>query len=219
MRTDDATMAMMPIEKMPMSARRLLMGTLRLSKAGMGRSMILSKVKVRSQCMSHLHFVHIHSHDVGQKVDESGDDPEADRVVALEPRTLRGRVAIELAKVARCVPAVGRVLALKGGGDDSGECVDADEANCRIHKSAKGAVRRDGAVEEEDAKLHEAETYYVTHAVHPPRYERTTNRSFDHRSLVLGQCQWFLAVAYEGCILDSAADLAETFRSSRPDSS
>lgn len=39
-RIEDATMAMMPIEKMPMSASRLVMGTLRLSNAGMGKSIM-----------------------------------------------------------------------------------------------------------------------------------------------------------------------------------
>lgn len=44
MRTQDATMAMMPTEKIPMSASRLVMGTLRPSSVGIGSSKISTSV-------------------------------------------------------------------------------------------------------------------------------------------------------------------------------
>jgi hypothetical protein len=44
MRTDDAMMAMIPIEKIPISASRLVIGTRRLRSAGMGRSMMMISV-------------------------------------------------------------------------------------------------------------------------------------------------------------------------------
>ncbi|CAI6337103.1 unnamed protein product [Periconia digitata] len=45
MRTQDATMAMIPTLKMPMSASLLLMGTRRLSSVGMGMPMMSTSVK------------------------------------------------------------------------------------------------------------------------------------------------------------------------------
>lgn len=44
MRTELATIAMMPIEKMPTSANLLLIGTLKLSSAGIGSNRIITSV-------------------------------------------------------------------------------------------------------------------------------------------------------------------------------
>tara|TARA_R110002003_G_scaffold2123_5_gene24075 strand:- start:3079 stop:3258 length:180 start_codon:yes stop_codon:yes gene_type:complete len=57
MRIDDATIAMMPIEKMPISASRLLIGTRRLNSAGMGKSRIttsLSKLTAAENTQSRI---------------------------------------------------------------------------------------------------------------------------------------------------------------------
>jgi hypothetical protein len=44
MRIDDAMIAMIPMEKIPISASRFVIGTRRLSSAGMGRSMMIISV-------------------------------------------------------------------------------------------------------------------------------------------------------------------------------
>lgn len=44
MRTDDATIAIIPIEKIPINASLLLIGTLKLNNAGIGSSMITTSL-------------------------------------------------------------------------------------------------------------------------------------------------------------------------------
>lgn len=78
-----------------------------------------------------------------------------------------------------------RVFALESSGNRRADSVQDDKANGIINHAAEGAVGCDGAVEEEDRELDEAQSYAVRQAVDVPSDESASKRGFELWAFVL----------------------------------